>query len=565
MKSKMILGGGLLSASFFAMSQDLVVTDQSMFDGNFFPTVIAGVILALAFQFILTALSVALGLSSIGNLKEKYAESTQNISQSGEDNTDPEHQHLNEVEAPLGVKVTTGFGIWSVITTCVALFLATLIALNLNGVITRDAVIANSLVIWALFFITLFYFETKVAGTILGGLISTATAGLKASGSAVQSLFTPSDAKKVDHLVKTSVDRLRTEINDMDSSAINETIRNFVNKVDRKVPDYQDLKQDLQDISAQSTTTESNSSANKWLAVERVLSTYIASNPNVNTDQAKQKLNDAKRAVKDAKEAYQRGQGAADGVKNVVSNFSTMDKQEIDQRINDFKNAIVNATPEGFDKDQVLDKIKNIINYPVVLSHSIKNNFKDLDRQSIINYLNENTALDRAQLNAYADKIEEAVQQVAAQFDKENEDRITAKMERSVAAFLNGTGREELRYEDLKNDFITAFNNPRESLDVIKSRINKLDGQSVKALVTNNQYLDEAHIDKVSQSITDAKQYVADKIVEIEKKSVQQYKMVKRKAVIRAEHARKTASVAAWWLVITAAASAAAAVAGGLI
>lgn len=558
------MSGTLLSASFVTASQDLVVaTDSALFDGNFFPTVIAGVILALAFQFILTALSVAMGLSSVGNLKEKYAESTQNLSKSGEDNY--KEQHLNDVESPITVKVTTGFGIWSVVTTCIALFLATMIALNLNGVITRDAVIANSLVIWALFFIILFYFEAKVAGTIVGGLISTATAGLKASGSAVQKLFTPSDAKKVDKLIKISVDRLRTEVNDMDASAINETIENFVNKVDRKVPDYADLKNDLQQMSAESAGSDPMATTAKWMALEKVVTTFSNSNTKINSADAKQKLNDVKRAIAEAKEAYQKGDGTADGVKNAVATLTATDKQQIEKKIASFKSTIINATPDGFDKDQVLDQLKTIINDPTVLSDAIKNKFKGLDRQSIIDYLNENTALDRDQLNQYADKIEQSVQQVAAQFDKENEDRITARMERRVAEYLNSTGRSELRYDDLKNDFVTAFNNPKDSLDVIKSRLNKLDGASVKALVTNNRFIDEAQIDKVSQSITDAKQYVADKIIEIEEKSIQQYKVVKRKAVIKAEHARKTASVAAWWLVITAVTSAAAAVAGGLI
>lgn len=35
-------------------------------------TIIAGVILALAFQVILTAISVAAGITAIGDIKEKY-------------------------------------------------------------------------------------------------------------------------------------------------------------------------------------------------------------------------------------------------------------------------------------------------------------------------------------------------------------------------------------------------------------------------------------------------------------------------------------------------------------
>ena len=138
-------------------------------------------------------------------------------------------------------------------------------------------------------------------------------------------------------------------------------------------------------------------------------------------------------------------------------------------------------------------------------------------------------------------------------------------MEASVENFFNTTGRPELRYDGLKNDFVQMLDNPRDSLEIIKARVDQMDGKTVKALVTNNPYIDEAHLDKVAQSYDDAKQYVRDKIEQIEAKTAQQYKILQRKAVIKAEHARKTASAAAWWLVITALASAAAAVVGGLL
>ncbi|TDR20706.1 hypothetical protein [Marinicella litoralis] len=558
MKKSILSSITLLSLSFGVASQDLVVSDH-LFDANFFPTVIAGVILSLAFQFVLTALSVALGVSTLGNLKQKYAETTQSLSMSGEPNST--ETHLTEVDTPVGVKVTGGFGIWSVLTTSIALFLATMIALNLNGIMTKDAVIANSLVIWALFFIILFYFETKIAGTLLGGLISTATAGFKASGSAVKTLFTPSKQKQLDKVIKTTMDRIRTEVNGMDTTAIEDTINAFVKKVDQKIPDYSDLKADLENISK-----SSNAKPNpvKWMAIEKVLSKAIEKNSKLNSAQAKEKVKQAKLVLAQMKEAYNKGDDSVDGVKNIVSNFSALDKADIDNRMTEFKTQLGKMLPEDFDKKDLKQKLATVINDPKVLVDAANNQFKKLNRQSIVSYLNDNTSIDQAKINEYADKIENVVNQIAAEFDKENEDRMLAKVESSVQNFFNNTGRPELRYEALKNDFVKMMDQPKDSLEIIKSRINQMDNQSFRALITNNPYIDETHIDKVTQSFEDAKQFVSNKIARIEKKSAQQYKIIQRKAVIKAEHARKTASSAAWWLVITAVASAGAAVAGGL-
>jgi hypothetical protein len=86
---------------------------------NFFIVIFAGVVIALAFQFILTAISAAAGVSAIGNVKESYVNAK--VDPSG--NKAKENHDYNEdssSDTSMGVKITTAFGIWSVITTCIA-------------------------------------------------------------------------------------------------------------------------------------------------------------------------------------------------------------------------------------------------------------------------------------------------------------------------------------------------------------------------------------------------------------------------------------------------------------
>lgn len=548
-----------LTLSFDVMAQELVATNHFL-EGNFFPTVLAGVILALAFQFILTALSVAIGITSMGDLKQQYAEATQNLSQSGDPNE--RLQHIEEVSTNLGVKVTTGFGIWSVLTSCLALFAASTVALNLNGITTQAAVITHSLVIWALFFIILFYLESKIASSLIGGLIGVATSGLKASGFAVHRLFTPSDQKKVDQFLKTSIDRIRTEFNDIDYSSFNQAIDRFMLKVDKKIPDYQDLREDIMEA-AQSSASRPNPT--KWLALEAIMLKALDRNSQLNTPEAKEKVAQVKEIMVELKEAYNNGNTRTEGLKNIVAKFSDLDREEIDQKMAHLKDFLSNALPDDFDKEEFKEKLVEMIKHPKLMTQAMSNQFKGLDRESIIAYLNENTGLNKDQLETYADKVEAIIQRVSDEFDKENEERLTARIEARVANFFDSTGRPELQYDHLKNDFVEILDNPRNSLTVIKERANQMDANTFRALITNNRYIDQSDLDRIVEKYEEAKAYVLEKLAKIEEKTKQQYKMLKRKAVIKAEHARKTASVAAWWLVTSAVASAGAAVAGGLI
>ena len=62
------------------------------------------------------------------------------------------------------------------------------------------------------------------------------------------------------------------------------------------------------------------------------------------------------------------------------------------------------------------------------------------------------------------------------------------------------------------------------------------------------------------ETIEDAKGYMADKLHKADEKIRRKVRNLQRKAVIKAEHARKLAAVAAWWLVASAVLSAGAAV-----
>ena len=548
--------------SIIDLAQIPVVSDDIIITPSFFITILAGVILALAFQFILTAISVAAGITAIGDVKKNYVKSKVEPS----DNTDRADYEFDQDYSSgtsMGVKITSAFGIWSVITTCIALFGATALALNLN-VIESDIInTTTALVIWALFFLILFYLEAKVARTLIGNLISAATSGLRSSANMLSSFFTPSPETKIETVVGNTIARIRKEFDSgLNADKLSEVLDKFLTRVDNKIPDYEDLKSDMENIAKKSSN---KNTAGKWMAIQQILTKAISENSSSKDPERKGKAEKLQEILNTVTSSYNASPGKVEGIKNIIEEFTPLERQEIEEKIENAKSYLKGATIDNLSTGNLETRLKELLNDPKLVTSIIADNFNQLNREKIIALLNDNTNLKKEDLDSYANQIESAVQKVTKEFDKENEDRIVKRFENKVANFFDTTGREELNYDLLKNDVKHIMDNPNDSLEVIKERFSTFDNATLRAVVTNNRYIKEEHIDKVLETIDTSKNEVMDKISQIQTKANQQVEIAKRKAVIQAEHARATAASAAWWLVITSILSAVAAIGGGFV
>ncbi|TYC10754.1 hypothetical protein ES677_10570 [Bizionia gelidisalsuginis] len=77
-------------------------------------------------------------------------------------------------------------------------------------------------------------------------------------------------------------------------------------------------------------------------------------------------------------------------------------------------------------------------------------------------------------------------------FEDSDMNTIMEGAENAIAEFFNSTQRKELNYNDLKQDISSILGNPKDSLDIIKARLSKMDSNTIKALVTNNKHIDES-------------------------------------------------------------------------
>ncbi len=536
--------------------------DTSTINSQFFIAIISGVLLALVFQIILTALSVALGISMVGNLKEAYVKNKVNP-----DNISNENYNFNQdygkIGVSTGVKVSSAFGIWSLLTTAISLFGASALALNLSffGNVASNLTVA--LVIWALFFLILFYLETRIVNTVIGGLVTTATSGLKSTANMVQSLFASSREKKVENMVGSTIDKIRKEFDvNLNTSELTKTLDKFLNKVDNKLPSYDTLKSDLEKIAKSS---KSKNTAGKYMAIQQVLTKAIDEAGNSKNLSSKGKVGQLKNILTDLKSAYSSNSSTAEGIKDIITDYTSLEKQQIDDKISELKDYISNATPKHFSKDALNEDFNKILTDPKSAGAVLSSKFENFNKDKIFEVLSNNTRLDKSELHSYADKVVNTISNARKIIEENDLNTIKTNADKSIGDFFNSTNRDELDYDDLKSDLNAIYDNPKDSISIIKSRLNKVDADTIKAIVTNNKYINEDQIDNISSQINSTIDSLKSKFSSIEHKAHEQLKMAKRKAVIKAEHARATAASAAWWLVITVVLSAGASMLGAWI
>lgn len=567
---KIITLGVLLTMTQSLFAQDIIVNTDALNAPSYIIVVLSGVLLAFGFQFLLTALSIAAGVTAIGDLKEAYVDYKYKDDHYGEkeDDSDDSDKYEIDPDTPLGVKVSSGIGVWNVFTVGISLFAATYLALQMIPITTQITKITLSLVIWAMFFMMMFYLESRMVGTMLGSLISTAIAGLKASAGAVTSFFKPAPKTEIKQVVDHTVEKLRSEIGaEFDTEAILDSVRTFTDKVRKDIPSYKTLKKDLKEI-AKSTGAKSRGNAAKWMALQTSINAAIQAVGNTDTEEGKQKINELKQLLADAKEAYEKGDNPQEGLVNVLK-MTPADEQKVNEQINAIKVKMKNSSIEDMEVRELERTFNEFVNDPQGKAEHLVSKFKELDRSTIIDTLNENTSLDKAQMEIYADRIEQTMHNISERLSITNNDpnidNLMVAFEKKLEQFIDSTDAEELQYRFLKNDVKRAINDPKQSLSIVKNRLDTFDKNTLTAVLTNTPWIEKRHISKLSDTIEEAKEEVSLQIQKINDKAISTKHKIERKAVLHADRLRKTAVAASWWLVATILTSAGAAIAGAAL
>ncbi|MBD2433724.1 MULTISPECIES: hypothetical protein [Fischerella] len=206
-------------AQVIVQPQDISPAQASVaFSGpRFFTALISGVILAFAFQLVLTNLSVAAGISYLGRPSDSNSE----------------HGEVSSLGGTIR-KIGTAVGIWTLITVTIALAIACFLAVKMSLMIFSPGLGAIlGLVIWGAYFLLLVWVSSTTVGSLVGNVVNSATSGFQAiMGTATAALGAKAVNQQVVATAEAAAAAVRRELGSaIDPTSVREKVEDYLEMV----------------------------------------------------------------------------------------------------------------------------------------------------------------------------------------------------------------------------------------------------------------------------------------------------------------------------------------------
>lgn len=533
--------------------------------GSFFIAIAAGVLLAFAFQFLLANLTVALGITAIGDIREK-GNKNRNTDRSSSGDSDSD-------STPTGVKISTGAGIFMLVTLSVSLFFASLIAVKLSLVSSNLIGFALGMVIWAATLLLGIYLDAKILSGLAGSVFSAIKQTVSSGASAVGGIFSKSPTSTAQDTAQATVKAIHKELRqEFDFSKIEEKLNEYIDRLEPQRLDidniHERLAELLNEIEIKEKYTPGDPEATKRLFLD------IASRQKGLTSQDKEKLRDA---YDKAREIINSKGSRMDKAKATFDTLTPGDEaqgKEYRQKVEEY---LRNTGREELSPDALKADLNRILENPKATPEVVQARVSQIDRSTIKAVLTSD-GLSERKAEKYIAVAEQVIDQIKSQsssagaagknLTEQGASEISerkARAERAIENWFNRMEQPELRYEELKDDFDRIMDDPKATPHVLRNRLRRLDRQSLVALISNNKRISHEQADKMVDKVEEARDRVIRKTEEMELMIKNRMHDLKQETLRQAEATRKTAAAAAWWFFLAAVVSGVASALGGIL
>ncbi|MGF1480037.1 MAG: MFS transporter [Cyanophyceae cyanobacterium] len=198
---------------------------------QFFTALVAGVLLAFAFQLLLTNLGVAAGISMLG----------------GSDDSQSDDNSGGSVGGTIR-KIGFALGLATLITVTISLFFASLFAVKLSLFVSAFSGAIVGLVIWATYFSVLVFVSSSTVGSLVGSIVNTATSGFQAVlGTATAAIGGQAVNKQVVATAEAAASAVRRELGSaIDPITIRENVEDYINALKAPTVDRASIRADFE-------------------------------------------------------------------------------------------------------------------------------------------------------------------------------------------------------------------------------------------------------------------------------------------------------------------------------
>ena len=227
------------------------VQDASfVFNGpQFFAALIAGVVLAFAFQLLFTNLAVAAGISMAGGSSNSSSDSNrQSLEGRTVHDVAEDSSHSSDSLGSTIKKIGMAVGLGTLISVSLALFIASFLAVKLGLFVAPLSGAIVGLVIWAAFFALMVFFSSQTIGSLLGSVVNTATSGMQSIvGTATAAIGAGAASKQVVNTAEAAAAAVRKELGmAVDPTSMRENVEEFLESIKPAGLDVNKIAQDFE-------------------------------------------------------------------------------------------------------------------------------------------------------------------------------------------------------------------------------------------------------------------------------------------------------------------------------
>lgn len=552
-----------------AWAQDpssLVLTPHQatqLFSGPyFFLAIVAGLVLAVGFQFLLTNLSFAAGVSAlkIGGATEADYDRDRGVSGTGEPSTFGKRARA----------VTAGVGLWALITASIALFFASWLAVELSLTISALIGAIIGLVIWALFYLVMTTVQATAAWSLVGTLLRTVGGGLRTAWSGMSGVFSKSDEARAADIATRITRSVKDELfRDVRIDRVRDEVRGYVQQLAPKPIDPAAVRREVQTLldetELQAVAEHEGEPIMGRETVVSVLRAKHGTNIHPRDVQAvAQGVDEAFRVIKD--EAFS-GKDRVSAVADTAIRLTGRSKEEAAAYRAKIEEYLRNTGKEELDPEGIKRDLDRLFNDPATGFAALKDRARHVNRETIEAVLSQRSDISQEEAHRIVETVESWFRTIMAR-GRQVAPEVTAARERAVGkvrAYLESLKRPGLDYDTIRTDVERLLEEPGQSPDSIAERVKAMDRDSIKAILASRRDLTEQDAERILQQVEAARDSVTRRVRAFRDEVERRVLVARDETYRQAEEARKTAASAAWWSVATAVISAIAAAFGGMV
>lgn len=495
---------------------------------SFFVSLLVGFCLAVAFQIVLTNLSVAAG---IGALK---------AGPNGRESAPGEEKRMRAISAR--------FGLWAAATSSLSLFGACWFAARLFPRMGGFTGAVLGLAVWSLFVVTLTSFEIGSAASLFGLVVSSASFGVRGLRKALEGLFFPSSeaSARTEREVSEAV---REEFfGDREPVDLPGRLRKMVRELKPRPVDTREIRKEL-----------------AKLFTDSELRSVKVQGERVDYDKLVSLLHAKYGSLDRRKPEAQSGRTPFEQAVDAGLRMAGISAEEADRTRKAWEEYLRQSGKEELSPENIKREIEALMKDPQGASALPTRASEAFNKSTIAKLLSQRQDMTKEDAERTADGIELVIREIRKNgkpAEKSVEDIRGGAVAR-VRDYLNSVGRPELRYDTLRDELERLFHHPEEKAEDILRNLRVMDRVALRAALSSNPAISPRDSDHLLQRLETARNEALEKAKDMKVELERRMESFRAQARSQTEKARKIAAEAAWWAFATAVVSGVAAVCGG--